>query len=503
MIKTLLIDDNKIIREYFEKMIDWESMGFELVAAAPNGIAGWRMFCEYRPQLVISDVHMPGMTGLELAQKIRDMDPETMIIFISNYEDFSYIKGAMELGAYSYVLKHEARGYKLNEKLAQIREEIERRSKRLMEYKESQLILALTSYDDVNYQHVFPDRYSMLLVEQANILPPFRKFTSHDVKKIESSFFIDYFERNKDKVVCSVKVDKMTRVVLLMPGCNTEKFALDLNRETYAGYHIRCYSLNLGNDMGIDECIRSYRMNRDQINAKYLNKHRYFILPSENKTEQAYQFEDDIRELKYALTHNDMDNMCKIIDRFSDIYSTYDDYDQLCGLIASLLNILSGYTKTMSDQQFSIYSYGDEEFWTNFDEIFYWLKNKFMLLLNYFNQNPVLTYSEPVKKAIEYIQENYANSGLSIGEISAHVGLSANQLSILMKNETGLTTIKLLTNTRIDMAKKLLKENKKVSEIYTQVGYTNLSYFANAFKKACGETPVEYRRRTFEKSAKD
>jgi YesN/AraC family two-component response regulator len=133
MIKTLLIDDNKIIREYFEKMIDWESMGFELVAAAPNGIAGWRMFCEYRPQLVISDVHMPGMTGLELAQKIRDMDPETMIIFISNYEDFSYIKGAMELGAYSYVLKHEARGYKLNEKLAQIREEIEKRSKRLME----------------------------------------------------------------------------------------------------------------------------------------------------------------------------------------------------------------------------------------------------------------------------------------------------------------------------------------------------------------------------------
>ena len=499
MIKTLLIDDNKIIREYFEKMIDWNSMGFELVATASNGIAGWNMFCQHHPQLVVSDVHMPGMTGLELAKKIREVDPDTMIIFISNYEDFSYIKEALELGAYKYVLKHEARGYMLNEKLTEIRNEIEAKEKRVKDYRESQLILALTSYDDAHYEHVFPERYSILLVEQSTILPAFRKYSEHDVRMIDSSFFADYFYRNNGKVMCSVKVDKMTRVVLLMPGCNTEQFALELNRESYSKYHTRCYTLNLGNDIPIDECISLYRLNRDQISEKYFDKQRVFILPSEHKDSADFRYDDDIQNLKYALKHHDMDSMCRIIDHFADYKTNTDDFNHLNNLVSDLLSILASYGRNISNQQFTIYSKCDEEFWTNFNEVFYWLKNKFILLLNYLSVNPILTYSEPVKSAIEYIQNNYQKSELTIGEISDHVGLSANQLSILMKNETGSTTIKLLTNTRMEMAKKLLSENRKVSDIYSRVGYTNLSYFANAFKKACGETPVEYRRRTLEK----
>ena len=78
-----------IIREYFQKMVDWTALGFELTAVCSNGITGWQEFQNRRPQLVITDVHMPGLTGLELTKRIRETDPDTVVVFISNYEDFS------------------------------------------------------------------------------------------------------------------------------------------------------------------------------------------------------------------------------------------------------------------------------------------------------------------------------------------------------------------------------------------------------------------------------
>ena len=80
MIKTLIIDDNKIIREYFQTMIDWEARGFSLCAVANNGIMGWQEFSRHRPDVVITDVQMPGMSGLELSRKIREVSPDTLII---------------------------------------------------------------------------------------------------------------------------------------------------------------------------------------------------------------------------------------------------------------------------------------------------------------------------------------------------------------------------------------------------------------------------------------
>ena len=124
LIRMLIIDDNKIIREHFQKMVDWGSKGFELVAVAGNGMAGWHEFQKHKPELVITDVKMPGMNGLELAKKIKEESPETMVVFISNYEDFNYLKSAISIGAYDYILKHETRGKIFDEKLEEIRKEI-------------------------------------------------------------------------------------------------------------------------------------------------------------------------------------------------------------------------------------------------------------------------------------------------------------------------------------------------------------------------------------------
>ena len=121
MIKTLIIDDNKIIREYFQTMIDWGARGFSLCAVANNGIMGWQEFSRHRPDVVITDVQMPGMSGLELSRKIREVSPDTLIIFISSYDNFNYVKDALEIGAFDYILKHETKGEKFCTRFTQCR----------------------------------------------------------------------------------------------------------------------------------------------------------------------------------------------------------------------------------------------------------------------------------------------------------------------------------------------------------------------------------------------
>ena len=179
MIKTLIIDDNKIIREYFQTMIDWEARGFSLCAVANNGIMGWQEFSRHRPDVVITDVQMPGMSGLELSRKIREVSPDTLIIFISSYDNFNYVKDALEIGAFDYILKHETKGEKFDKKLERIRLEFESRTQRRQHYYEGQLHLALTSHSAgalSKLEEILPNRYSMLLLEPASILPAFGRY---------------------------------------------------------------------------------------------------------------------------------------------------------------------------------------------------------------------------------------------------------------------------------------------------------------------------------------
>lgn len=503
MITTIIIDDNKIIREYFQTMIDWESKGFALVAIANNGITGWQEFCKHRPQLVISDVRMPGITGLELARKIKDESPDTMIVFISNYEDFSYVKGAMDIGVFDYILKHETRGSKLDEKLAKIKVEFERLQQSRRNYYESKLILALSSHDIKNIAQTFPDRYNLIIFEQISFLPPFSTLTNSEMKEIEENEFHYYLTQYRDLVICDIRIDKYRYAVLTKPSGKINRFSEEVCKQIYQQTKTRFYALPVCENQLIEDCISSYKALNSLIKTKYFSKHEYVISPDIKSSVQVKNTALDQNELTNVLKQADIEKMCELLDHCSHTIIKNLDYEQLCQIVSILLNFIINNSKNLSSHEFILYAENDAKFWTNANEIFFWLKNKLMQLFNCLNRNPIYTYSQPVKITIDYINDNYANSDLTAGEIADHVGIDANRLNKMIKDETGLTVIKWLTNTRIEKAKQLLMQHKKLTQIYSDVGYTNISYFANVFKKVCGETPLEYRRKAIEKNSKN
>ncbi|HWT74162.1 MAG TPA: response regulator [Mobilitalea sp.] len=105
MIRLIIVEDEKVIRKGIEKHIPWEDMGVNEVRAAENAEEAFKICREFSPDIIISDIKMPGLSGIELCQKFRESLPDSQIIFISGYSDKEYLKAAISLGAISYVEK--------------------------------------------------------------------------------------------------------------------------------------------------------------------------------------------------------------------------------------------------------------------------------------------------------------------------------------------------------------------------------------------------------------
>ncbi|BBH22415.1 putative transcriptional regulatory protein YesN [Paenibacillus baekrokdamisoli] len=105
IIKVLIADDESIVRKGLRSTVPWNKYGMEVVADAPNGRKAWEAFLEHRPQVVITDIVMPEMDGIELSRRVKETAPDTRIILLSCHRDFEYAQQGIKLGASGYLLK--------------------------------------------------------------------------------------------------------------------------------------------------------------------------------------------------------------------------------------------------------------------------------------------------------------------------------------------------------------------------------------------------------------
>lgn len=103
--KILIVDDEPMVREGLKIGIDWSEMGFEEVECASDGKSALQVFGEFKPDILLTDIRMPFMNGLELTQEVKKLDPIVVVILLSAYDDFKYAQEAIRLGAFDYILK--------------------------------------------------------------------------------------------------------------------------------------------------------------------------------------------------------------------------------------------------------------------------------------------------------------------------------------------------------------------------------------------------------------
>ncbi|MEH7251592.1 response regulator [Neobacillus niacini] len=124
MIKVLIADDERIVRKGLIATVNWEKFGMEVIAEAPNGQKAWELFQKHAPDVVITDIVMPEMNGIELARNIKQNSPITKILLLSCHRDFTFAQEGMNIGASGYILKTAFEDQQFEEYLGRIENEI-------------------------------------------------------------------------------------------------------------------------------------------------------------------------------------------------------------------------------------------------------------------------------------------------------------------------------------------------------------------------------------------
>ncbi|NHN29871.1 response regulator transcription factor [Paenibacillus agricola] len=124
VLKVMIVDDEQLVRQGLRMTVDWEKHQMTVVADSANGLLGWESFQKHRPDIVITDIVMPEMDGIELAKRILADYPETKILFLSCHRDFSFAKQGIQLGISDYIVKTNFDDAQMDDSLEKIRQEL-------------------------------------------------------------------------------------------------------------------------------------------------------------------------------------------------------------------------------------------------------------------------------------------------------------------------------------------------------------------------------------------
>lgn len=497
-LNVILIDDEDLVIEDMRELIDWEANGFHVSGYAYNGMQTMKLVRSVCPDIVFMDVSLPDTDGIRLSRQIRELFPDVVIIILSGYMDFSYAQGAVEIGALSYLVKHQMTPSRLLEVLFQARETIEK--KRLSQRLGNRLLLrdileqnAVLPEDTLEHLAAYRDSFVLLLLSP--VTPVFQTDSTKDqIRQPHSSAF------------CTLNEPQMKILDLLICHSNLAVF-IGISPEEKAG---RGYLARLGLFVRrlLDIMLQTAKtpffavhLGRETVisglhdDFKLLESHAgdYRFWPGQNIIDlsripseaSALPAPDTVfLDRENFLSHNQQFYI-QLSDCFEHLLKTKDAVflSSLCSGIRHLFgdlgeeHLLDGLTCTYAPD---ILPQVQEHFKKIYEEV-----------------QRQQQYSPSTNYMIRYIRQNY-NLSPSLLDISATLKSSSMYLGQKFKKDTGRTFHDYLNEYRIEQAKELLsKTNMKIFEVSESIGITNSQYFSRIFKEMTGRTPNEYRAEHF------
>lgn len=528
MEKIFLVEDEVIVREGIKKNIDWEKHGYEFCGEARDGELAFPLIQKLKPDIVITDIKMPFMDGLELSRLIKQSQPETEIILLSGYQDFAYAQEGIKIGVVQYLTKPisgEELLAEVDKVAAKIREK--KRDQELVEKYKSEMAEKQTNKQSALFQKLVSGKYTMAeLVDESqrceldisavwyNIL----LFNARS-KKEKREEYSDTLVRLADELdgICKrlgiVIFDRsLEGKALLFKADTVEELELKQSQMEQA----ICENLEQYKDIqyfgGFGEpVIRMTELSDCFEKAQRVFAHRFF--ENENKILHNDALVDSgVVEDEFNI--GAVDNVDKSkIDSFlktgtkEEVEYFVAEFTHSTG--SNFLKSLMFRQYIVMDIYFSVTAFA-ESLNHSRDEIEAIDMNKATMvnpddakeyLIRILEQAIVIRessatnrYKEVVDEVVQYIQDNYADEELCLNTLASHVNVSPNHLSMIFSQQKGVTLIKYLTDFRLGKAKELLRcTSMRSSEISEKVGYRDPHYFSYLFKKTLGMTPTQYR----------
>ncbi|MEH7272444.1 response regulator [Neobacillus vireti] len=518
MHKVIVVEDDRIIRRGICQAIPWGEHGFVIAGEAGDGEVALELIEKEQPHVVISDINMPFMSGLEMAKQIKERSPETRIIFLTGYEDFKYAQEALKLRAFDYLLKPVDSEYLLKkakeaaadwekesvkekriiESLPLLQQKFFQKLSREGDYRvdvENEL-LAL----DVEMEGPF---YAVILVKNTIELELEGNFFKDKITSFTSSFFID--------LPCLVMNAEVGEYVILL---SLEKDQ-DSRKGELAEALFNYLSIEIDDNITITHG-RAYP-NRFEVGKSFLEARvamdmRHImgtgrVISLDETVSKCNQKEEHIQDLemkfenqiKSGLPEKANEALVELSTAIIDRKTVPLADLKVLGLKFSTMLFfeIEKWKKEDSTDRFNSSDvYKDIMALSSLTEMTEMLHSLIEEWSSAMYKKKENNYYSHVDQAIKYMQENFHDSSLTLQKVAEFIHVSTPYLSNLFKIEKGFNFGDFLLELRMKKAMELLGEgNMKTYEVCEQAGYSNPQYFGICFKKYTGFTPAEFKKK--------
>lgn len=518
--KLLIVDDEINTRKGIIGRLPLSEMGIDEVCEADDGINGLKALSTFNPDIILTDVRMPRMDGVEMAYKIREHLPSCPVIFMSGYSDKEYLKSAIELKALNYIEKPinmDELKNALSASIAFCKEEIAKKKllKTSLALIRNELALQLVgrtpdwpaiavnihaSGIDIPQDGLFTTVLLRIHTTDSTVL-------INSIKMIFNNILVRIHQVTGHSGIWAVKND--TYLVIHLFGKQNERHLFSNERLENACNIILDEAasspdvfLSLGKTAtGIQNVYSSYE-------SAVLGIQRAFYYGSKciikycNTDKKPYRFTaqkiKDFSELIRKEEQNKAEFLIKSltsdIKRF-DTTLVNECKDYYYRLLLELVRNSLQYGFKLEEVPVL-----DTDIWEKFLNFatLHEMESFILRQLTFYFQYiaDVKINDRAAISAIQYIKNHFHEEGMSISNISEYTRLSPAYLSSVFKKSTGKTLVKYINDYRIEKAKEMLQDKKlKITDISARVGCGDSNYFTKIFRKACGVTPSEYRER--------
>ncbi|RTE11471.1 response regulator [Paenibacillus whitsoniae] len=513
MKKVMLVDDEISNREAIRTCIPWEEEGFILCGDASDGEMALTLTEQLRPDIVITDIRMPFMDGLEFSAIVRERNPEVKIIILTGHEDFGYARTALRIGVHDYCLKpiREAdliqllrNASELIDKEREVKANIEKLRQcelEKIEISREKLLNDLCSGFVTTMEAIRLGR-SLSLDLQARyyvvVIADVRTFGDNPFQQALDRKDLFQFKRSRTEICWLIKGETLEQI---QHGLKIFKNIRQINREQTSTASV------------------SITMGFGSVQERLMNIHLSFLeavedmhwkrLSSQNRVTRCESISGSMEQYVF------LDRTCFV--NFLKIGSP----SQLSSFIKEYASALKGIDWATSpfgfyilnDLTFEVFRSAKEVYRhrdtpedtlqqlqqmiktiRSLDEATQYLislTNQFWSWRSQTNDR----YGEMLRRVKAYIHSNYSNDTFSLQDAAEHVNVSSSHLSKVFSQETGHTFIEYLTQYRITKAMELFKTTSfKSFEIAFRVGYNDAHYFSTLFKRITGMTTKEYKK---------
>ncbi|GAF66958.1 putative response regulator [Bacillus sp. TS-2] len=487
-----MIDDEPIVLKGFEMMIDWNKYGFELRAVCNDGLQALKLIEEIKPDVVFTDIRMPRLDGLQLIERITELNPQTICIVFSGFNEYEYIKKALKLGVVDYLEKPIT--------IEKVEEAMEKINAILIQRIE---VTALKKIEEENRQESLRKMLLNLMLNAPDDLDDWKHYYGDKKLKgllvlaLRSEFIYSKNEWEEDLEYVEINYNSVNFIVLMLFNGHDH---LIWEKLFYIAESLRCTVGSGSIQDSISKLHNSYNESLIAIqHGEYFGKEgliRYGDIPHNQQLPNKLSLQE--KEIIEHFRRMDRELFFEKVNEYISLFDNRSINPELLKIeLIEFVYVMNAELREkvgdyLDDLKNKILPYIDIPNINSKEKLKSWLFNFMQRAFLQAEKQTERNLHQGIKEVLSYLEQHYGDD-LTLEQLSERIQMNPTYFSYLFKEELGESYIKYLTKLRMEKAKEMLLEGNKVTEVSERVGYHTPRHFSAVFKKYTGISPGKYK----------